>query len=59
MFLLTCNCGNELYCSNEESRMAWQCEVCGQWYDRFGYPVQPPADEVVPEHVTCMTMEDF
>ena len=56
---MRCSCGNEMYCSNEESRTAWQCEECGQWYDMFGYSVASPVGEVVPEHVTCMTQEDF
>lgn len=59
LFILTCACGNELYCSNEESRTAWQCEMCGQWYDMFGYPTSQPSGEIVPEGVTCMTQEDF
>ncbi|MBS5143886.1 MAG: hypothetical protein KHY89_00020 [Butyricicoccus pullicaecorum] len=59
MFIMHCSCGNEMYCSNEESRTAWQCEACGQWYDMFGYVVEPPIGEVVPEYVTCMTQEDF
>lgn len=59
MFIMRCSCGNEMYCSNEESRTAWQCEECGTWYDMFGYVVTPPVGEVVPEHVTCMTQEDF
>ncbi len=59
MFIMRCSCGNEMYCSNEESRTAWQCETCGQWYDMFGYAVEQPVGEVVPEYVTCMTQEDF
>lgn len=59
MFILKCECGNELYCSNEESRTAWQCEACGRWYDMFGCVIAPPADETVPEDVTCMTFEGF
>ncbi|MCF2670292.1 MAG: hypothetical protein MR451_06880 [Clostridiales bacterium] len=59
MFILKCPCGNELYCSNEESRTAWQCDVCGQWLDMFGFPADKPVGEAVPDDVTCMTFEGF
>ena len=47
MFILKCPCGNELYCSNEESRTAWQCDVCGQWLDMFGFPADKPVGEAL------------
>ena len=47
MFILTCSCGNEIFCNEEDRLLAWQCEECGQWYDFFGTkipaPVQRPA----------------
>lgn len=59
MFILHCACGNELYCSNEESCNAWKCEKCGNWYDMFGYPVQKSVEENMPQNMTCMVQEDF
>ena len=43
MFILKCECGNELFCSGEEDENeAWQCEECGRWYDYFGYEIPVP-----------------
>lgn len=58
VFILKCACGNELYCSNEQSRTMWSCDVCGQWYDMFGYPVIPPEDLEIPAEMNFMAQED-
>ena len=29
---------------DETKASAWQCDVCGDWYDFFGVKVAPPAE---------------
>lgn len=48
MLILTCECGNEIYASDEESTIAWQCEECGRWYNLFGQEVPCPDEEQTP-----------
>lgn len=43
MFILQCKCGNELFCEEQDDPQAWQCEICGQWYDLIGTPIKEPA----------------
>lgn len=45
MTILNCSCGNEIYIMDETAAAAWQCEVCGQWYDFFGVKVPPPGQQ--------------
>ena len=31
MFIITCECGEEVFCDEEDETLAWQCIGCGQW----------------------------
>ena len=44
MTIIKCKCGNEIYVMDETKANAWQCDVCGDWYDFFGVKVAPPAE---------------
>lgn len=57
MFILNCACGNEVYCSNEESCTAWQCEACGAWLDMFGCPAEPPVQTMDSRMANCMAFD--
>lgn len=41
MFILECKCGNEIYCTQNETCMYWQCDACGTWYNIFGIEENP------------------
>ncbi len=51
MFIIHCDCGEEVYCNEEDQTLAWRCLGCGQWYDLFGSKIlapdapQPPSRE--------------
>lgn len=42
MFIITCECGEEVFCDEEDETLAWQCIGCGQWYDLFGCRIADP-----------------
>ena len=44
MFIIECDCGNELYISSGDDRSAWQCDACGKWLNFFGQEVRPPQE---------------
>lgn len=42
MFIINCDCGDEIFVSSGDDRPAWQCETCGKWLNFFGQQVPPP-----------------
>ncbi len=48
MMIVMCACGNEIYASDVESTLAWQCDACGRWCNVFGQEVPNPEEEQAP-----------